>query len=177
MSDAWIIPGTFGGITLLGVTLLGFGIFFLKEARLSQDWPSVQGKVNSIQVVGRLSGQGATARKQYHYTIRYTYHVEGQDYTSDRYSLGTGVNASSRYYSQREEARSAARQIYKLGQSIHVYYHPHHPERALLQPGVNRATYVPLVLGLVFTASGLAFLIPWWLGMVSNPSPDLGLPD
>lgn len=177
MSDTWIIPCAFGGITLLGVTLLGFGIFFLKEARLSQDWLSVQGKVDSIQVVGRYVDRETTARRQYHYTIRYTYRVEGQDYSSDRYSLGTGVNASPRYYPQAEEARAAARQNYTVGQAIAVYHHPNHHEQALLKPGVNRATYVPLILGVFFTTVGLLFLILWWLGMFNSPSPDLSLPD
>lgn len=86
--------------------------------------------------------------------VGYAYTVDGQGYTGSRYSLGEGANAAGRTFTSEAEAAERAAARYRVGQDIPVYYDPADPAEAVLQPGANWGSYVPLILGAFFGLCG-----------------------
>ncbi|NJN22008.1 MAG: DUF3592 domain-containing protein [Leptolyngbya sp. RL_3_1] len=152
-----IVLGFGGFLTLTGAALLVFGMSFLYTAIASRHWPTAAGTIQKVAVVSELSSSGTTRAYTYHYAVTYEYGVNEQTYRSDRYSLGTGATASKRYR-ERSEALTASRD-YPAGGAVTVYYDPKDPASAVLKPGANFGTYVPLVMGLMALPGGLALLV------------------
>ena len=152
-----IIAGFLIFIILAGCALFTFGVFFIIEASASGNWPSVQGEVEGVYV-RHTRGSSRTSQGSYHYEVTYSYLINDIIYTNDRYSLGSGSTASSRY-STEDEARSDAREAYPSGSEITVYYDPADPFSSVLDPGLNWGTFVPLLMGLVFIPTGIVFLV------------------
>lgn len=147
---------------LLGLAMTWFGIIFVGEANESRAWPVADGTVQSVRVTWdttRGSGE-ALPDREYFYEINYEYVVDDQIYAGDRYSLGDGSNAAGRRYNSEEEARKAAYAVYRPAGDVAVYYDPADPESAVLAPGANSGTYVPLIFGavLLLTGAGLVWL-------------------
>jgi hypothetical protein len=153
-----VVLGLGGFLTLAGAALLMFGISFLYTAIASRNWPTAAGTVQKVAVVSELSSSGTTRAYTYHYTVTYDYKVDEQTYGGDRYSLGTGSTASKRYQ-ERSKALTTGKKTYPVGSAVAVYYDPKDPASAILEPGANFGTYVPLVMGLVTFPGGLALLM------------------
>jgi len=144
-------------LLLLGLALTGFGVVFVSEANESNEWPVVDGNVQNVLVRWTTSssdGDSANPNREYHYEVTYEYIVNDQVYTADRYSLGSGSNAADRSYNEEEQARSAAFAAYQPAQSVPVHYDPADPSSAVLSPGANWGTYVPLIMGLLLLLGG-----------------------
>ena len=146
-----LISGCLWLLILAGVGLTIFGTTFLLEANASRGWPSVQGQVQNVRVV-KNSTSGTQG--SYHYAVTYAYQVDDQTYTGNRYSLGQASRASKRYPS-RSEARAASRRNYPVDNPVEVYYDPANPASAVLQAGLNWATFGPLLIGLIFVPGGI----------------------
>jgi hypothetical protein len=153
-----IVLGFAGFMTVLGTALLIFGVVFLRDAWASRGWPTAAGTVEEVTVVRDRSSTSNTSRPYYYYAVTYEYEVSGQRYRGDRYSLGNGSTASKNYESQRE-ARNVGEEAYPEGSEVAVYYDPENPASTVLKPGANFGTYVPLVMGLLFTPPGIGFLM------------------
>lgn len=134
----------------VGLAFLGIGGFSLWEEFSSLHWPSAPGTVVQSEIK-----RWPKKKSEYDYRAQflYQYQVADKIYTSDR--IGTGKN---RYKSQLagEEALAS----YPVGKRIAVYYHPQHPERALLKTGVRFATLFKACLGifLLFGGIGIALI-------------------
>ena len=76
-----------------------------------------------------------------------TYNVEEESDVSCRYSLGGGDRASD-LYSERSEAEANVEERFPVGSALTVRYDPKEPTSAVLAPGWNWGTVVPLLLGL-----------------------------
>ena len=150
--------GFLGFLIVAGVALVLFGLSFLKTATASQQWPTVQGTVQAVTITRDRIDTSASPAYTYTYTVTYSYEVDGSSHRGDRYSLGDGSTASKRY-PERSDAIAAAAQNHRIGQTVTVYYNPADPSSAILKPGVNIGTVVPLILGLFFIASG-SLIIP-----------------
>lgn len=137
---------------IIGALLTVFGVSFIIEGSESQNWPTAEGEVSSIWVQTSTSDNGT---KTYTYEVNYRYTVNDTSYTSDRFSLGGGSTASKRYNDE-EEARAGGREAYPTGSLVLVSYDPQDPGSAVLDPGLNWGTAVPLILGLLFTIGGAA---------------------
>ncbi|MDA0269015.1 MAG: DUF3592 domain-containing protein [Cyanobacteria bacterium] len=137
-----------------GAALLIFGLSFLKSAYTSLGWPTVQGDVAAVNINRDRVTDSRPPAYTYTYTVAYTYEVDGNRYQGDRYSLGSGSTAS-RTYREQQNAIAAAKESYAVGQSIDVYYNPNAPADAVLKPGANIGTFVPLIFGLVLSSSGI----------------------
>jgi hypothetical protein len=150
------------GTLVLGVLMLAFGVSFVLEANSSRNWPTAQGTVETIRVTWRndSTSNQTIPDREYFYEIYYDYQVDGQAYSGSRYSLGDGSTASDRVYRTEEEAREAAFDAWTPAQVVAVYYDPADPASAVLNPGANTGTYVPLIFGAVLLLSGLGIL---WL--------------
>jgi hypothetical protein len=137
-----------------GSALLIFGLTFLKGAYTSQRWPTAQGKVEAVNIRRDRITDSRPPAYTYTFVVTYAYEIEGTRYQGDRYSLGSGSTAS-RIYRQQQNAISAAKETYSIGQSIDVYYNPKSPNDAILKPGANIGTFVPLIFGIVLFSSGI----------------------
>ena len=80
--------------------------------------------------------------------VRYTYLVNGTQYSSGRVSLGDSSTNSS---SGKEEIVRR----YPMGSQVIVYYDPSRPEDALLEPGAAFITHIPFAFGLLCVFAGL----------------------
>lgn len=136
-------------IAFIGLAFLGVGGSSLWEEFSSLNWPSVQGTVVQSEIK-----RWSKKKSEYDYRAQllYQYQVSDKTYTSDR--IDTGKN---RYKSQLagEEALAS----YPVGKRITVYYHPQHPERALLKTGVRLATLFKACLGIFLLFGGLGFAL------------------
>ncbi len=148
----------FGAFTAVGgVALILFGIYFIREALASKSWPVANGEIQAVQVIRDVDRDGGKTIVRHYIRINYDYEVEGISYTGDRYSLGDGSTASKRF-KERSEA-IAEKNKYPLGSEIDVYYKPTEPSFAILKPGTNFGTFVPIVLGVLFLPSGIALFV------------------
>ena len=143
-----------GFLIIAGAFLTVFGITFIQEGNESNNWPVAEGKVAGIYV--RFDTNDNDTRT-YYYEVTYNYSVAGTPYTADRFSLGSGSTASKKFSSD-EKARADARDAYPTGSLVLVSYDPDDPSSAVLQPGANWGTYVPLIMGLAFLVGGIALI-------------------
>ena len=74
-------------------------------------------------------------------------------YTCDCYSLGDGSTASKKF-KERSQAITEKNK-YSIGSDIDVYYKPTEPSYAVLKPGANWGTFIPLIIGLFFLSIGI----------------------
>ncbi len=146
---------------LLGGLMLAFGVSFVAEANASRQWPTAEGTVDNVRITwDTLSTDPGVPDREYFYQVYYSYEVDGQPHSSNRYSLGEGSTASGRWWNSEEEAREAAFDAYTPSQAITVYYDPADPASAVVNPGANTSTYIPLIFGAVLLIAGLALV---WL--------------
>ncbi len=151
-------------LLIAGGALTIFGGFFLRDANVSVGWPATTGRIQNVRVTwDRVGTAGATQDREYYYVVAYSYTVAGQSYSGNRYSLGNGSNAAARTFNSEAAARAAADANYTPARDIPVHYDPNDPTQAVLQPGVNWGTYVPLILGAFFLLCGGMLL--WLLFM------------
>lgn len=133
-----------------GGLLVVFGMYFLVQGAQSYGFEQAQGTIVSVLVKrdsshGRASG---SMQRRYFAEVTYRYTVDGRSYTGKRYSLGQGNRYGDRYPTG-EEARTAVMDL-TTGSAIAVYFDPWNPQQAVLRPGIDWGTAVPLVLGIVF---------------------------
>ncbi|WP_223789536.1 DUF3592 domain-containing protein [Marinicella meishanensis] len=143
-------------LVILGGLLIGVGAWMLGTAYASTSWPVVEGRVIESKVATRFSQASDPARRRLEYYIRitYAYTVDGQEYQSSRYSLGTGNTVEGGFY-ERAEAREWLQQSpYQLNHPIDVYVAPKNPTNTVISAGISFATWIPVILGFVFIACG-----------------------
>jgi hypothetical protein len=92
---------------------------------------------------------------EYYIKITYAYAVDGQEYQSSRFSLGTGQTVEGGF-KERSKARDWLRASpYQLNQPIAVHVAPQDPTNTVISAGIRFATWIPVIVGLVFIACGL----------------------
>jgi len=149
------------GLGALGALLSVFGIYFLFVANETLSWSSVQGSVVKTEVTTAVSsrkssGAAPNTYVEYYVSVYYTYDVEGHSYFSSRYSFGEGDSASRRF-KERADAEAEAASRFPEGTVVNVHYDPKTPTEAVLKPGWNWGSFVPLLLGLFLGGSGWLF--------------------
>lgn len=142
---------TFGFLSA-GVALLAFGFWFVNTAKVSQSWPTVTGKVASSRV---RSSHSKNSHRSYFVEVKYRYTVDGKEYSSKRYQLGSGSN-----HGNHGEAEAAEEELKKfpVGSDIVVHYDPLAPDSAVLNTEVDWGVYVPGILGFLSLALGLVLV-------------------
>jgi len=147
------------GLIGTGLFFVVFGVLFIRDARRASGWPTVCGKIQSVRIVrdrmsGRaLSEEGREALRRYYPEITYVWSVNGQTYSGSRYQLGQ----PHAKYKNRDAARKAAKG-FPVGGEIDVHYDPLAHADAVLDARVSYAVFVPLTLGILFLALGVAVL-------------------
>lgn len=126
---------------------------FVVQARASKDWSKTKGTVVNTRV--RSSRDTHNSSSSFYPEIEYSYTVDGESYTSTRFRLGDGSNATG--YDSTKSAREIAA-LWKSGDPIEVLYDPEAPSSAVLTSEISWGVYVPSILGTFFGAIGLLLL-------------------
>ena len=139
----WSVVGT------IGILIVLYGEYKLKQARASVEWPTVPGRIVTSEVDSHTDDEGQTS---YSSDIEYVYTVEGIEYQSDVVVLG-----GHEYDVHRTVGR------YPVGLAVEVSYDPGKPRRAVLEPGVeSRASQTlgfSMLAGSLFMATLINFLL------------------
>lgn len=148
MSVLTIVVGTVlaaGGSLFLGGLLIGLWL-----GASSRRWPTTEGEVlDSRAEVDPTSDPGDLS---YRPKVRYRYRVNDREYVSE--------NLTYKGYSTAQEVVEAMAGRYPTGSQVQVYYHPRHPNRAVLEPGTTLWQYlIPIMLAAGGMATGIALLL------------------
>lgn len=140
----------------LGFAMATFGIYFIAYSNAARSWPSVEGQIVSVSIRTHSSihdgrHSGAHRQRSYFPQIRYRWSVAGRSFEGRRYALGE----EHEDYAERSEAQRAAAQ-FAAGTAVEVFYDPADPASAVLDPSQRSGAYVPLPLGLLMLAVGIA---------------------
>lgn len=134
-----------------GLVMLMIGGILLSKALDSADWPTAPGRIIASEVGSRRelrdSSSGSRSVTMYYADIRYSYSVEGADYTSERVSFGEPDSNTS------GPARSIVK-AYPAGKEVLVHYNPDKPTEAVLQAGAKWTAYLLPGMGILFLIVG-----------------------
>lgn len=132
-----------------GLALLAYAILRRARAKAAERRPVVSGIILSSEVEElKLKSHGA----QYRPRIEYRYTVNDVQYNSRQVYIGDDM-----WVSRSTEAEKTAKR-YIPGTSVNVYFHPQHPEDALLEFGISSLIIRAALIGIVLIAA--AVLIP-----------------
>lgn len=136
-----------GGSLWLGGFSFYWGTTEYSLSRQSLHWPFTSGRILTSYVSERVGRNGPWP------IIHYEYRVNGKKFKS--HIIQFGQNGSTR---QHEAAATVAR--YKVGDVTRVYYNPHWPQQACLEPGTFQSeASLSIVGGAAIIATVLAVLI------------------
>jgi hypothetical protein len=136
----------FGTLVLLVAPIAAYStaVDFL-DARVSRNWPHVQGKVIESRV---QRNQQLSTRTFFKPIVVYRYEVGGKPYTADRISHQDFGDAD-------ESAAHSICAPYPTGASVEVFYNPENPAAGLLEPGLTWRSYFSLLIAPLTLALGL----------------------
>lgn len=140
--------------TLVGAAVMAYGTQRVLLARASASWPTAAGEIVVSRVVESYDDDGST----YGPDVRYRYRAAGGSHEGDVIHFGLGgIETSNR--------RSAERVVdrYPQGSTVTIAYDPAKPDRAVLEPGVSKRSFVLVVFGYMFFSMGFGFTLLMWM--------------
>ena len=150
---------------ILSLACLAAGAFWLvrgagvaREALASDSWPEANGSIVTSEIRPAEGGYGTDEDAKYIAHIVYTYEVEGIQYESDRLAIGHVAKVRTH--------PDAVVRKYPAGRFVKVVYNPEQPMSAALEPGLNLATALPALLGVLLVLASFVFFV---LGRVGTP--------
>lgn len=155
-----MLKATFLMLAALGLAMSAFGVHFIVHSSAARSWPSVDGQIVNVairtysSINDRRSQSGR--ERSYFPQVTYQWMVGDRSFDGKRYSLGQEHPG----YAERSEARDAAKR-FPVGGDVKVYYDPADPASAVLDRSLQPGVFVPLPLGLLMLAVGVA----GWLGL------------
>jgi hypothetical protein len=138
---------------LIGLGTLAGAAWMAKKSGESFSWPQASGVILTSRVINVYTS-GST--QMYTVEVQYRYAIQDHVYTGSK--IKDGDFSSSDW---KEMQKIAAHYLPK--QIVIVYYNPSNPENALLEPGYGSLTWIPLLIGGVFTlvGAGLGLGLVW----------------
>lgn len=109
---------------LLAITAFALALEQRRVARQVAAWHRVQGRLVSREVVPSAVGSTSAPGRRFTPAVRYTYVVDGREYTGDRL-LARGTISGMR--------ENVLRVVDALGDPVEVRYNPANPAEACLQ--------------------------------------------
>lgn len=137
--------------TLLGGLAAYFGSRDLVRAMASPSWPATRGVVTHSSVELRSGGRSGST---YYAEISYAFAVEAKTFTGGRVSFGDYGS------SFRSHAQGVVDQ-YPEGREVTVHYKKEDPKICVIEPGIRFWSFFTPMLGLIFLAVGIMFLLPY----------------
>ncbi len=148
----------FKGLAWLGAVFAAIGVWLVWQAVAVQRWPVVAGRIDALEVAGRISRVSDAVHRRIEYLVRmeYSYTVDGVAHTGSRYAIGDGDRVAG-YFNDRSEARAWLHSSpFKVGDAIDVHVDPDNPDSAVIDSAWRLVTLVPFML------AGL-LVLPGWL--------------
>ena len=112
------------------------------HADASRKWPTAAGTVTT-SVLEKSPG----ARWRYRVSLQYTYRVGGTDFLSNRIFWGGNEG--------RENHMASVADTYRAGGKVRVYYDPHNPAQAVLDPAQNTGSRATALYAIAMMTLGL----------------------
>jgi len=64
---------TYKGLMVLGLIMIGFGVYFIAVAMQSKSWDQVEGTIINTRIPVSLSNTGSTTQRHWVYRVEVTY--------------------------------------------------------------------------------------------------------
>lgn len=133
---------------------------FFKDGLQSENWPTALGHINSSTIKTHSSQEGTG----YEPVIQYSYVISGVKYHSERIHVGSTGWAGLYGRARQMVAR------FRVGKTVKVYYHPQHPQQAVLIPGlqlgVTLVFLIPGIVLMIFGPIAAVYQITLWIGIL-----------
>ena len=114
-------------LVAVGFTITGWGCYCVIRAKHAAEWPSVEGKVNSCELLDTSDVDGPSYRVE----VNYSYEVSGRRYHGNRIGFG--------YARSNNHARHAFLHArLSEAETVEVYYDPSYPWQSVLREGIER---------------------------------------
>jgi len=126
------------GLPLLGLFLIGLGLFRMQVTAASNNWPTIPGHVIKAGIAKTPGRYGST----YAPKVIYQYTVDGRSFQNDQLKI-KGIE-----YSSIQEAQEHLAQ-YGGPPPIEVYVNPDDPSQSFLEPIAASEYYYLIALGLL----------------------------
>lgn len=131
---------------LVGLGIVGCGVWTLIKSIRTNDWPITNGVIQSAHQHSESGGEGGTT---YSAAVTYIYQVADLNYTGNKIAIGQMSSSSD--YAQGILNR------YPVGKKIPVHYSPTNPAEAVLETGVHGGTWICFIIGTVLVLMGTMF--------------------
>lgn len=130
---------------LIDCWMMIYGWKNIEMAKASTKWPQVVGAVVRSEIVIQSDSDGVT----YKPLVEYTYTVRSQTYTGQTIYFGDGSSTSIRSYSEGYVNK------YPVSRKVTVFYNPADTNMSVLEPGLQKRSFILLVMGVGFTFIGI----------------------
>lgn len=141
---------------ILGLWFTIAGFILIWGGFLSNRWPVAKGKILESRIKSGKSAYGMGPSAYWIY-VRYSYSINGKEYSGKRYSFGkygTAFNNTTDRAVVEEMIQG-----YKKGNIIDVYYSPGFHYLSVLIPGFHWASIFIFVVGVLWSLFGTGYLL------------------
>lgn len=154
----WFFTAFISLFYLIGLGMLGYGLWMMKRSLEVATWPITEGRIESCELKSNSDSDGDTT---YEVQVNYTYRVSGQEYQNDR--LAFGYSASSGEQAHREILTRLTN-----ASVVRVHYDPVNPQTSVLSYGVHRSIQFILAFATTWLLFVVGFTVIWWLASRSD---------
>lgn len=127
-----------------------FSMSMVKEAEVSEKWPTASGVVTHADISQYKNSDG---NLMYAADINYEFIVDNKSYIGDRVSLSSSGSSTSSLNSVKKIL-----QTYPIDTDVTVYYDPELPNNAVLEPGADFFIYIIKYTPWIFIFFGVLML-------------------
>lgn len=143
---------------LIGLGLLGYGLWQAWQSTRARGWPVAEGIIRQADLKSSTDSEGSTT---YQVEVEYEYAVDGVLHRSS--VLAFGYSSSSG-----REAHAEILDKLKQARTVEVRYNPANPGQAVLSHGLHRSIQLMLTFGVTWLAFVGGFTLLWWLISTSD---------
>lgn len=141
MSNPYILILSF--FVIVGLLTTAWGWSIIMRGRKTQNWPQTEGLIEQ--------SEAASDADDLLPQIVFSYTVANNKYRREL-KFPSGLTPTPQLSTSYVEK-------YPVGARVPVYYHPKHPGRATLEPGLGRGDWMVFGFGLATTVVGVLFLV------------------
>ncbi|MBA2113520.1 DUF3592 domain-containing protein [Bremerella alba] len=152
-----IVVLVMGGLNLIGLLIVGYGLRDLINAWRTTAWEKTSGRLTEATIEETVQKSSKAKRRVFEVKATYDYDVGGRPFQ------GNNITQSYIATSERDEHESLLDAL-RCIPSLNVYYDPLRPEKSTLIPGIDGGAFSRLAMGTMWLAatvgiSGMILLI------------------
>jgi hypothetical protein len=155
----WFFTAFMSVFYLVGFGLLGYGLWSMRRSTESGTWPMVTGTIDACELTTHPGG--ADSDPTHKVEVKYTYSVNGRQYTGDTLAFGY-TSSSGREVHKEILARLQA------AQTVEVRYDPFDPQTSVLSYGVHRSIQFTIAFAITWLLFVVGFTVIWWVAAQSD---------